>query len=291
MTGMRQAQWVSIKNTAFSAAKIVLLVAVATAIPRSGIFVAWIVPVLILILPMSLFISLRLIPKHVGHAGGEPLDARRMARFASGNYVGSLFMLASTLALPIIVTNDAGTRAAAYFFVPWTIAASLQLIALYMTTSLTVEVAFDEAKLREYSRRVLLQTARLVLPLALILLLGAPYVLRAFGAPYASEGASLLRLLAVASIPNILVFLGLSIARITHNGRMMLYVQGALCVSTLGLSLLLLPRFGIEGVGVAALVSQLAVATWLMLGILRPVLLGSARPMLPPDRAVQGHDS
>ncbi len=158
MTGMRQAQWVSIKNTAFSAAKIVLLVAVATAIPRSGIFVAWIVPVLILILPMSLFISLRLIPKHVGLAGGEPLDARRMARFASGNYVGSLFMLASTLALPIIVTNDAGTRAAAYFFVPWTIAASLQLIALYMTTSLTVEVAFDEAKLREYSRRVLLQT-------------------------------------------------------------------------------------------------------------------------------------
>ena len=99
-----------------------------------------------------------------GLRSAEPVDTRRMARFASGNYVGSLFMLASTLLLPIIVTNQFGADTTAYFFVPWTIASSLQLVALYMTTSLTVEVALDETKLREYCRRVIVQTMRIVRP-------------------------------------------------------------------------------------------------------------------------------
>ena len=54
---------------------------------------------------------------------------------------------------------------------------------------------------------------------------------------------------------------------------MVLGHTGAPCAQTLGLSLLLLSRFGIEGVGVAWLASW-AVATWpLTFGMLRPVLL------------------
>jgi len=39
---------------------------------------------------------------------------------------------------------------------------------------------------------------------------------------------------------------------------------------------LLLPDYGIEGVGVAWLVSQSAVAAWLLAGLLRPLLLAPA---------------
>ena len=66
----------------------------------------------------------------------------------------------------------------------------------------------------------------------------------------------MLRLLAVACIPNIVVALGLSVARIQHSGRTVLWMQGAQCVLTLALTFVLLPRLGIEGIGIAWLASQ-----------------------------------
>jgi O-antigen/teichoic acid export membrane protein len=198
-------------------------------------------------------------------------------RLAAGNYAGSLFFLASTALLPLLVANQYGAAATAYFFVPWTLAVGLQLVALYMTTSLTVEVAFDESMLREYCERVLAQMFRLVAPATFVVVVAAPYILRVFGHGYAAQGTTLLRLLALATVPNVVVALGLSVARIQHSGRTVLWTQGALCVSTLGLSLALLPPLGIEGVGLAVLVSQTIVAAWLGLGMLRPILLDGRR--------------
>ena len=272
MTGMRQAKWVPIENFLFSLAKIALLVIVASAAPKSGIYIAWVVPTALSLIPVNLLIFSVIIPRHVLSTGPSRLDLRRVVSFAWGNYVGSLFMLGSTLLLPIVVTNQVGARDTAFFFVSWTIATSLQLIALTMTTSLTVEVAFDEGKLRHYCRRTTMQALRLVLPAAGVCVLGAPYILRVFGASYASEGATLLRLLAVASIPNVVVALGLSVARLQHSGRAVLGLQAVQCVLTLGLSFVLIGRLGIEGVGVAWLVGQVVVAVWLSAGLLRPIL-------------------
>jgi O-antigen/teichoic acid export membrane protein len=277
MTGMRQARWVPIENSLFSAIKVVLLVALASAAPRGGIFIAWNLPVLVSLLPVNLLIFRRLIPRHVERGGLASWHPAKLVRFGAGNYVGSLFFLGSTTLLPVVVASQSGAKATAYFYIPWTIASALQLVALNMTTSLTVEVAFDETKLRDYCRRVMLHTMRLVLPMTVVLVAGAPYVLRAFGDGYESEGATLLRLLGLATIPNVIVVLGLSVARIQHNGRMVLWTQGALCTLTLGLSILLLPPLGIEGVGLAWLASQVAVGAWLLGGILRPVVLVRAR--------------
>ena len=110
----------------------------------------------------------------------------------------------------------------------------------------------------------------------MFLFVGATAALRFFGPGYAHGGGTLLRLLALALIPNVIVAIGLSVARIQHDGRLVILIQGALCVPIVGLSLLLLPRLGIEGVGVACLVGQTAVACWLMLGRLRPLLLPEA---------------
>ena len=277
VAGLRQTHWVAIEDTSFAAAKVVLLVALAGAAPKPGIFLAWNIPVLASLLPVNLLIFWRLIPRHLEQTASErSWDTRRIIRFAGGNYVGQLFLLASTTLLPILVAAESGAVETAYFFVPWAIAAGVQVIAVNMTTSLTVEVAFDESKLREYSRRVAFHTMRIVAPLALVLFVGATAALRFFGPGYAHGGGTLLRLLALALIPNVIVAIGLSVARIQHDGRLVILIQGALCVPIVGLSLLLLPRLGIEGVGVAYLVGQTAVASWLVLGRLRPLLLPEA---------------
>jgi O-antigen/teichoic acid export membrane protein len=153
MIGMRQAHWIPIENSTFAAVKLVLLVAFATVAPHAGIFLAWNVPVLISLIPINLLIFRRLIPGHIRGRPAASWDRANLLRFAAGNYVGSLFLLGSTTVLPILVVNESGASATAYFYVPWTVAVAFQLIAANMTTSLTVEVAFEEAKLRDANRR------------------------------------------------------------------------------------------------------------------------------------------
>jgi O-antigen/teichoic acid export membrane protein len=271
LTGLRQARWVPLENSIFSALKVVFLFAFIAVSPRGGIFLAWSIPALLLLPPVNLLIFRRLIPRHLQSGYQVPLHRGTIVRLAGGMYVGGLFFIASTTLLPIVVAGDLGSQQAAYFSIPWTIASGIQLVALNTTTSLTVEVAYDESKLRGYFRGILWQTMRLVVPVVAILAAGAHYILLAFGEAYAREGATCLRLLALATIPNVIVMLGISIARLHHDALMALVIPGAAGASTIVLSLLLLPHVGINGVGTAVLVSQLAVAVWSLAGPLRPV--------------------
>jgi O-antigen/teichoic acid export membrane protein len=140
-------------------------------------------------------------------------------------------------------------------------------------TSLTVEAAIDMPRLRQLSRRVFRQTMILVLPAAAVTAIAAPWLLLAFGGSYADEGASLLRILAAGQVSNVLVVLGITVARIQHRGRVVVTILAAQAVLVLGLSAALLPELGIEAVGVAWSVTQTAVAAVLFGGLLRPLLL------------------
>ncbi|HEU5098940.1 MAG TPA: oligosaccharide flippase family protein [Roseiflexaceae bacterium] len=274
MTGLRQAMWVPIENTLFSIAKIGLLIAFANVLQHYGIFASWTIPVALSLVPINLLIFRRLIPKHVEETPVEPSPhmRRQIIRFVGGNYLGTLFFLTSTTLLPIMVADQAGPRANAYFYQPWMITSALQLVAVNMTTSLTVEATRDRSKLSTYCFHVFMHTLRLLVPLVLVILLGAPYILQIFGRDYAAEGAGLMRLLALATIPNSVVLIYLSAVRVqNHIGRVVL-VQGALCVLALGLSYLLLQRFHIVGIGLAWLMSQTVVAVVLILTQLRPIL-------------------
>src|SRR5207249_8967092 len=139
----------------------------------------------------------RVLPQHVNvpQQNTEPLVLRHVAEFAAGNYVGSLFWMAATMLLPIIVTESLGAKANAYFYQPWLIASSLQLVASNMTMSLTVEASRDQSRLLNDSRRILTHTAKLLVPMVGATILAAPFILRIFGAEYAAEGTLLLQLL------------------------------------------------------------------------------------------------
>jgi hypothetical protein len=201
-----------------------------------------------------------------------PFKFGQIAYYVAGNSVGALFMLAATRLLPVLVTNLAGTSANAYFYLPWTIAASFKLIIANMTTSFTVEVVADNTKLRAYSYRFLLHTtAVLVLPILLVLV-AAPYVLTFSGKEYAAQGTQLPRLLTLASLPNIITSLYLGIASVRQRVSGIIILQLALCLLTLGLSTLFLGSYGITGVGIAILASEIIVALGVFVLGLRPIL-------------------
>lgn len=275
LTGLRAAKWVPLENSLYSLAKLLLLVATAAALPMAGPFVAWNAPLLVAIVLVNFLIFRSLIP--VASRAAGTLSRQQLLSMAPGNYAGKLFTLGATLYVPILVANIVGPAEAAYFFVPWMISLGLELIALNMTTSLTVEAAIDLPALRRLTRRTFVHSMRLVAPAAAFVALTAPWLLLVFGQDYADAGASVLRLLALGMIPNVVVALGIGVARLEHKGWIVVAVQGAQCVLLLGLGALLLPSMGIEAIGVVWTGTQALLALALLGGILRPLLLPSRR--------------
>lgn len=273
LTGLRETVWVPGSNLIFALGKIILLVSFAGPFPEYGVFASWTVAVGLSVLPTSYLIFRRLIPKHVGvtQDRAEPVVPAQIVRFVAADYLGALCWLASTTLLPIIVTQEAGAAANAYFYLPWLIAFPLYGVSPSMGSSLIVEAASDRAALVAYSRRVIYQTALLVVPAAAILVLGAPYILQIFGDNYASEGVQLLRLLALSAIPHLINSLYVSIARVTRDMTGIVISLASFCALALTLSYVLLPIYGITGVGVGWLVAQILVAAFLLLTRFRPL--------------------
>ena len=206
---------------------------------------------------------------------------------AAGNYGGNLFALIGNMYLPILVANQVSAAQAAYFFVPWMICILLQLVPINIITSLTVEAALKMPQLRQLTRQTLAHSMRLVVPLAALTALLAPLGLLIFGQAYADAGTSLLRLLAIGTIPNVLVALGIGVARIEHKGSWVAAVQGTQFAILLGGSAVLLPNVGIEAVGLIWAGSQFLLAAILLVTILRPLVL----PQRLAGRAIRGRSS
>jgi O-antigen/teichoic acid export membrane protein len=286
LTGLQAAKWIPLENSLYSVAKLLLLLALAGSIPQSGLFVAWSAPLLIAIVLVSMLVFRRLIPARPAEGY---LDRGQLLGMARGNYVGLLFDLAATFYVPILVANLTSAQETAYFYVPWTLSVALELVALSMMSSLTVEAAVDMPQLRQLARRAFRQSMLLICPIAAITAIAAPWMLLAFGESYADAGAPLLRVLAAGQIPSVIVVLGISVARIEHRGWVVLAVQAVQAVLVIGLSALLIPSMGIEAVGVAWLTSQTVIAIGLLGSILRPLLIprrwagdaGSDGPIMP----------
>jgi O-antigen/teichoic acid export membrane protein len=275
LAGLRQPIWVPIENSLVAAGKLFLLFGLATISPDYGIFAAWMIPAVLSLAPINLLIFYRLLPQHIQIAQQQitPAAPSQIIRFVLGNYLGTLAFLAYTTLLPILIASQAGPEANAFFYMPWMITIALQLVASNLTTSLTVEAVHDENQLGLLCYRVLLQSLRLLAPLVMFVVLAAPFLLSVFGKAYADEGATLLRLLALSAIPNLLGMLYISLARIQQRASGVVIAQGLLGILLVGLSYLLLPIYGITGVGWAALISQCTIALLAFFSPLRPLLL------------------
>jgi O-antigen/teichoic acid export membrane protein len=192
-----------------------------------------------------------------------------------------------------MVAQEAGATATAFFYLPWQISAMLFHISPNMSSSLIVEASMDPIKLSNYSYRVCIQIARIVVPMAAVLVLGAPFILRFFGNNYASEGAGLLRLLALSAIPYIIITIYISVARVQRRVTAVVLVLASLCALVLTLSHFLLRIYGIQGVGLAWLASQTLIAAVLLTKQLRPLWSsrrGEGALEGGPTTAGQGHD-
>lgn len=286
LTGLRSALWVPVGNTVFSAVKLGLLVAFAAAIPTSGVFVSWVAAIAMSVLPLGWLVFRRLVPRHVKatEEHTKPPTLKEVGRFLAGDYTGSLFSLAVVYLVPVIVASQVSSADNAYFYITTTIGGTVNLLAINMGASLTVEGSHDPARLAANTRAALKRMARIMLPVAGALFFGAPWILGVFGSGYADAATPLLRWFAVGAVLRVVMETYFAMLRAQSRTGGLAWMQGLLCVLVLGLTLLLLPRMGLTGAGVAE-ISSLAV----IVAIAAPKLYRTVRAA--PADAVPEHSA
>ncbi|MGW3506825.1 lipopolysaccharide biosynthesis protein [Streptomyces sp. NPDC000994] len=289
LTGLRSAPWVPVGNTVFSAVKLALLVGLAVAIPTTGVFVSWVAAIAFSIVPLGWLVFRRLVPRHIrateDHA--RPPTAKELGRFLAGDYTGSLFSLAVVYLVPVIIAAQVSSADNAYFYITTTIGGTVNLLAINMGASLTVEGSHDPARLAANTRAALKRMARIMLPICGLLFLLAPYILHVFGEGYAHAATPLLRWFAVGALLRVVMETYFAVLRAQSRTAGLAWLQGLLCALVLGLTLLLLPRMGLTGAGVAE-ISSLAV----IVAIAAPKLYRTVRAVpaagVPDDAAPDG---
>lgn len=277
LVGLRQAIWIPIKNIFYAVAKILFLVTFASLLPQYGIFTSWTIPMIFLLIPMNLLIFRRLVPSHIETTkeNADCFSIYQISKFVSIDYFSSMIWLGTISLLPLIVIRFAGVAANAYFSLSWLIAYMLYLVSSNMGMSLITEAAIDQSKLTSLYYSLLIQTARIIIPGVIVIVLFAPIILRIFGKEYSTEGTELLRLLTLSAVPYVITSLFISIARVQFRIITIVKVIGTLCLMVLSLSHILLGLYGIKGVGIAWLVSQTVMATILLLTQLRMTLIAN----------------
>ncbi|MEV5988975.1 lipopolysaccharide biosynthesis protein [Streptomyces sp. NPDC052051] len=289
LTGLRSALWVPVGNSVFSGVKLALLVGLAVAIPTTGVFVSWVAAIATSVLPLGWLVFRRLVPRHIKateqHA--RPPSLKEIGRFLAGDYTGSLFSLAVVYLVPVIVAAQVSAADNAYFYITTTIGGTVDLLAINMGASLTVEGAHDPTRLAANTRAALRRMARIMLPVCAVLFLGAPFILHVFGAGYAHAATPLLRWFAVGALLRVVIETYFAVLRAQSRTSGLAWLQGLLCVLVLGLTLLLLPRIGLTGAGVAE-VTSLAVIASIAAPRLFRVVRGAPPRALPEDMAPDG---
>ncbi|MEU8919820.1 hypothetical protein AB0D10_02645 [Kitasatospora sp. NPDC048545] len=268
LTGLRRPGWVLGENALFAVVKIVLLAGLAGWALHAGILISWAGALLVALVTANTLLFRRILPARApGRSAASAVP--RLARYATADYLGALLRLTAATVVPLVVLDTLGPEQIAYYSLAWVIAYTFYLVALNMGSSLIVESAGAPGRLAEHGRRVLRHAGALVAAGVLVTVVAAPWLLSLFGSGYAEHGTALLRLLALSAVPHLVLSVAVDTARARQRLGPIIALQGAYCVLVLGLTVWLLPLFGLVGVGLAWLIAATVLAVPLLCALPR----------------------
>lgn len=269
LAGLRRATIAPIENALFSLAKLLLLVVFAgVALPGSGLYAAWVLPLPLLLLLVNWLIFFRFLPRH-RMTGAERPDRRSLARYFGWDYAGTLASMTAMGVAPLIVLHHGGSKELAVYYISWEIAYGVYLISRSMGISLLAEIAFDRTKFHLLAINALFYT---LMPLAVavaVIFLGAPLLLRLLGTQYAGESSLMLRLLVLSCLPWSVVTLMLALARANGRTQAVAAAQIVTLAVVLGVGTPLAATYGAAGMATAWLTAHCLTLAGLLIDLFR----------------------
>jgi O-antigen/teichoic acid export membrane protein len=260
MMAERKAGFIFIRSLIFNILRLSLPVLLAVFSQSFGIFGSWSAATF----AASLVCLFLLLPRaQPGYHPFFKIDRKailEVLHFSFLNYLSDFFWFIPGLVLPIIIVNRSGAENNAYFYIAWTMSGILTMIPAAITTSMFAEGANDETQLKNHVRRSLKMVALLLIPAVILVWFLGHMFLHLFGGLYAENSATLLRWLAIASLPLAINLFYFNIKRIQKKVKTVIFLTALMAIIVVLTSYLLLPRLGINGVGIAWLAGQSAVA-------------------------------
>jgi len=285
LIGLRATFWVPVENAGFSALKIALLPVFVVVAPRSGVFYAWVLPMIVCIIPINYYLFRRVLPSHVRWSSGRSTlpSPRAVSSMLVGEYVGGLAFTAIVTIPALLVASTLGAAQAAYFQTPWLAGTSFDFLLYTFAATLLAESSARPTAAVATVRRAVRFAIWLLAPGLVVLVVGAPWFLRILGPAYATHGTRLLQALVLA-----LPFMAINVtyvtyARLARRVRRIVAAQVTLAALILGLAAGLLGPLGITGAGVAFLVGQAALAVVVAPSVIRQYRSRRMSPSFAPE--------
>jgi O-antigen/teichoic acid export membrane protein len=188
---------------------------------------------------------------------------RRSFRFSSWNYVSSILSVAPTLIIPIMVLNMLGEAEAAKYYIAFAIGNLVLIIPSSLGTSLFVEGSHGEG-LRKGVLRAGGASLLLLVPAVLVLFLFGDRLLGMLKGEYV-DAFDLLRIIDLSSFPVAVYSLFIPIQNVRLRVESTVWLNAMRCMLLLGLSYMLVQRYGILGAGYAWMATYWAIALWVVL--------------------------
>jgi O-antigen/teichoic acid export membrane protein len=280
LTALRRAPWVPVENATFGVMKIAALPVLLAVGSLHAVFTAWIIPMVILVIPVNFLIFTRVMPNRARPASEQSPIERfgrvGLAGFMAQDYLATVLIQATGTLLPVIVVALLGSSDGAYFYIPFTIVSAFDLLFVNVAASLVVEGSMSNTRLAMLARRTVQRFRYVLLAGTVVLFAGAHLILMPFGSAYANAGAQTLRLLVCASMFRATIALYGAICRVEGNASRVLAVQAAAFALTIGLTILLGRRGGLQGIALAWLIANALVACAVAPRLLGILAQGSA---------------
>jgi len=274
MIALRITHWVPIENIACALAKLALLPILVIGAARTGIIVSWVVPIVVAVIIVNGALFSRELKTRVRSPEGEVPAPRTLVSFVAAEYLTSLCGILVAQLMPLLVVWKLGVAENAYFLIPWLASTALSVVLWNVGVSFVVEVVTAAENAAQLLRRSIQIWGLVVLGAVVGCVVIGPLVLPLVGHGYSNHGVALLRLVGITAPFSLVSVLYQSFAWLDRRVWWLLAVQVGSSAMFFILSLVLLPRLGLVGVGWALLASRVGAAALM------------ARPMLARISAI-----
>lgn len=281
LTGLGRAPAVAAKNVTASLAKIVPLAVLATGSAAMGIVASW-TGVSLVVAAIFLVVALR----HAAARRAAPTlpATRELLGFQGAFLLMMLVSAALPLMLPLIIVQRLGTADNAYFNLAWTMCTAAGLVRAALSSAFIVEASAPDADRPALLRRILPVYGGAAALTGAGLALGGPLMLAAAGPEYLRAAWPLMVIMGAVSVVESVVTGYYTVAQLVRRLRWMLVSQVVIVGLVLAGAALLVPRFGILGVGLAEAIAT-TVAVVLIAAPLRAGLAELRTPAPILDRS------
>lgn len=220
-----------------------------------GVFMAYMLAVIVSLVASLLFMK---------RISGYKLTARpnwsvlkRTRKFATNNYVGVILAGLPAQLMPLFIIKHLGSADVAFFSMAWTMANLLYVVPSAAAQSLLAESSHDPLQKSQNVKRTVKLLTAILIPVIVLSVAVAPYLLQIFGAQYAKGSTLIFQIFAVSTIFITISTIRNTVLNIEHRSGGIVVAQAGALV-TIVLSVNFLFKYGLPGVGLSLLLGSVA---------------------------------